>query len=79
VISAKTAAEYLKDLWPFIPPMEVTTLILMVFAGLTIMGISDSARVALAIFVLHMTTLTLFILWVVATSNMTQMWWTIGT
>jgi hypothetical protein len=46
-----------------LPPMEVTALILMFFAGLAIMGISDSARVALAIFVLHMTTLTLFVIW----------------
>ncbi len=76
VISAKTAAEYLKDLFPFMPPMEVTTLILIAFAGLTIMGITDSARVALAIFVLHMSTLTLFVLWVVASSDLTPMWWT---
>jgi amino acid transporter len=75
VISAKTAAEYLKDLFPFMPPMEVTALILMVFAGLTIMGITDSARVALAIFVLHLATLTLFVLWVLVSSNLLQMWW----
>ena len=74
VISAKTAAEYLKDLLPFLPPMEVTALILMSFAGLAILGITDSARVALAIFLLHLATLALFILWVLASSPMTQMW-----
>ncbi len=43
VISAKTSAEYLKDLLPVMPPMEITALILVAFAGLSIMGISDSA------------------------------------
>jgi amino acid transporter len=74
VISAKTAAEYLKDLLPLLPPMEVTALILMAFAGLTILGISDSARVALAIFVLHLATLTLFVLWVLASAPLAQTW-----
>jgi amino acid transporter len=74
VISAKTSAEYLKDLLPVMPPMEVTALILVAFAALTIMGISDSARVALVIFVLHMVTLVVFVLWTVAGSNLTSMW-----
>jgi amino acid transporter len=63
VISAKTAVEYLKTLLPMMPPMEGTALVLVVFAGLTILGISDSARVALAIFLLHLATLTLFVVW----------------
>jgi amino acid transporter len=63
VISAKTAAEYLKSLLPFLPPMEVTAAILIVFAGLTILGITDSALVALAIFILHLGALALFIFW----------------
>ena len=54
VISAKTAAEYFKTLAPALPPLETTALILMIFAGLTILGITDSARVALAIFLLHL-------------------------
>ena len=74
VISAKTAAEYLKDLFPMLPPMEVTTLILMAFALLTIMGIKDSARVALAIFLLHLATLTLFVLWVLVSVPLPEMW-----
>ena len=76
VISAKTSAEYLKDLIPLLPPMQITALILVAFAGLTIMGISDSARVALVIFVLHIGPLTLFVLWVFATSDLTAMWGT---
>ena len=75
VISAKTAAEYLKDLVPLLPPMEATALILILFAGLTIMGITDSARVALVIFLLHLVTLTLFVFWVFSASNLTTLWW----
>jgi amino acid transporter len=74
VISAKTAAEYLKDLFPVFPPMEVTALILMAFAVLAIMGITDSARVALAIFLLHLATLSLFVLWVLVSVPLPQMW-----
>ncbi len=63
VISAKTAAEYLDNLLPFLPAMEVTAVVLIIFAGLTILGITESARVALSIFVLHLGTLVLFIFW----------------
>jgi amino acid transporter len=74
VISAKTAAEYIKDLLPYLPPMETTAVILVVFAGLTIMGISDSARVALAIFLLHLATLTLFIVFVILALPAISLW-----
>ncbi|MEW6386265.1 MAG: APC family permease [Thermodesulfobacteriota bacterium] len=63
VISAKTAAEYLETLLPFLPPMEVTAVVLVFFAGLTILGITESARVALVIFIVHLGTLLLFIFW----------------
>ena len=62
VISAKTAVEYLDNLLPFLPAMEATAGVLVIFAALTILGISESARVALAIFVTHLSCLTLFIL-----------------
>ncbi len=75
VISAKTAVEYLRTLIPFLPSMEATALVLVVFAGLTILGITDSARVALAIFLLHLVTLTLFVFWILSTANLTTMWW----
>jgi amino acid transporter len=61
VISAKTAAEYIETLVPFLPPMEVTVVILVVFASLTIVGITESSRVALAIFIFHLTSLTLLL------------------
>lgn len=74
VISAKTAAEYLKDLIPGLPPLEATTVVLVVFAGLTILGITDSARVALGIFLLHLATLTLFVFWVIFSANLITHW-----
>jgi len=61
VISAKTAAEYLETLVPFLPPMEVTVVIMIIFAGLTIVGISESAKVALVIFVFHLAVLTVLL------------------
>ena len=63
VISAETAAEYLKNLAPFFPPMETSVVMLIIFAALTILGIAESARVALVIFIIHLSTLTLFIFW----------------
>ncbi|MFA4903229.1 MAG: APC family permease [Desulfobaccales bacterium] len=74
VISAKTAAAYLIDLYPGLPPLETTAVVLTVFAGLTILGITDSARVALGIFLLHLATLTLFVIWVIFSANLITHW-----
>lgn len=60
VISAKTAMEYLSQLLPDLPVIPATIGVLVVFAALAIIGISDSARVALGIFIFHIGTLTLF-------------------
>ncbi|MEJ2108451.1 MAG: APC family permease [Acidobacteriota bacterium] len=61
VISAKTAVEYSSTLIN-IPILPVTVGILAVFALLTILGITESARVAAVIFVLHLATLTVLVL-----------------
>jgi len=61
VISAKTAVEYSSTLMN-IPVLPLTIGVLAVFALLAILGITESARVALAIFVLHLTTLTVLVL-----------------
>ena len=74
VISAKTAAAYLMDLCPGFPPLETTAVVLTVFAGLTILGITDSARVALGIFLLHLATLTLFVIWVIFSADLITHW-----
>ena len=60
VISSKTAAEYLHTVFPSFGAMEGTVIILGVFAMLAIIGITESAVVALTIFIFHMGTLTTF-------------------
>ena len=75
VISAKTAAVYLHAVLPVLPVMVVTAVIIIIFAGLNILGITDSARVALVIFLLHLATLTLFILWANAVTSFADIWW----
>ncbi|MEJ2428679.1 MAG: APC family permease [Deltaproteobacteria bacterium] len=62
VISSKTAAEYLNTVFPAFSVMEGTISILGIFAILAIIGITESAVVALTIFVLHIGTLTAFCL-----------------
>ncbi len=59
VISANEAMHYAQGLWKGLPVMESTILLLAGFMGLTILGISDSARVAIGIFLIHLSTLTL--------------------
>ncbi len=62
VISSKTAAEYLHTMFPSFGVMEGTIFILGVFATLAIIGITESAVVALTIFIIHMSTLAAFCL-----------------
>jgi amino acid transporter len=61
VISAKTATEYLHTVLTQIPIIGVTAAIIVGFAILTILGVKDSAKVAKAIFIFHLLTLTLFV------------------
>ncbi len=61
VISANEAMHYAARIWSGLPVMEATVLLLAVFMGLTIMGISDSARVAIGIFVTHIGSLALLL------------------
>ncbi len=60
VISSKTAVEYLHSFFPSISVIEGTLCVLGLFAALAIIGITESAIVALAIFVFHMSCLTAF-------------------
>lgn len=57
VISARISMAYVESLFPQWPTIQATVLLLGLFAILTMMGISESARVAFSIFVLHMVTL----------------------
>jgi len=60
VISSKTAVEYLHSISPTFGVIEGTITVLGVFAVLAIIGITESAVVALTIFIFHMSTLTVF-------------------
>ncbi len=57
VLSAKTAIEYLDHAFPYFDVMQGTLILMGVFAVLAIIGITESARVALGILVVHMLTL----------------------
>ena len=57
VISANEAMHYLHHLFESLPIMIATMVLLAIFAGLTIMGITESAKVAIGIFVFHLASL----------------------
>jgi len=57
VISANEAIHYLHHLIPQMPVILFTIILLAVFASLTIGGISESAKVAIGIFLFHLTSL----------------------
>ncbi|MGD8858984.1 MAG: APC family permease [Myxococcales bacterium] len=59
VISAYEAMHYAHNLWPVLDVYLATIGLLGFFAVLNLVGITESARVALVIFVFHMATLTL--------------------
>ena len=60
VISSKTAVEYLHTIYPTFSVIEGTICVLGFFAMLAIVGITESAVVALTIFIFHMVTLASF-------------------
>jgi len=58
VISAKIAVSYLHTLVPSLEVISITIIVLALFATLNIIGIGESSKVAFAIFLLHILTLT---------------------
>ena len=59
VISANEAIHYLHHIVPAIPIIPITMALLGIFALLTIGGITESARVAIGIFLFHLLSLTI--------------------
>ena len=57
VISASEAIKYAHSLWGGIPIVYATILLLLVFMGLVILGIGESSKVAIVIFIFHLTSL----------------------
>ena len=61
VISASEAIHYAHKLWHSLPVTAATIVLLATFMGLAIIGIGESSKVAIAIFITHLVTLTLLI------------------
>lgn len=62
VISANLAVHYAHSLWQGLPLIAGTVVLLALFVVLTSLGIQESSRVAVAIFLFHIFTLSLLIL-----------------
>lgn len=61
VISANEAMRYLHSLWTTEPVVLSTILLLIFFAFLAILGIRESSKVAIVIFIFHLTSMMLLI------------------
>lgn len=61
VISASEAMHYMHTIWHSLPVTGATIAVLAFFMLLTIIGITESARVAIIIFIFHLSTLTLLL------------------
>ncbi|WP_036385195.1 APC family permease [Muricauda sp. MAR_2010_75] len=57
VISANEAMKYLYTMAPQLPVILATIVLLAIFMGLVIIGIGESSKVAIAIFIFHLTSL----------------------
>jgi amino acid transporter len=62
VISASEAIKYAHSLWSAIPIIYGTIFLLLIFMGLVILGIGESSKVAIAIFIFHLTSLVILCL-----------------
>lgn len=57
VISANEAMHYLHTIFPMIEVALATIILLLLFAGLTILGITESSKVAIGIFIFHLSSM----------------------
>lgn len=57
VISASEAVKYAHSIWEIIPVVPVTIGVLLIFMGLVILGIGESSKVAIFIFLFHLLSL----------------------
>lgn len=62
VISASEAMHYTQALWAGLPVIPATIGLLAFFMGLTIIGIGESSKVAIVIFITHLVSLTVLVL-----------------
>ena len=71
VLSAYEAMQYAHNLWPQIPVLAATVALLGFFAVLNLIGISESATVAVVVFAAHILTLAVLVLsagWIILRS-----------
>jgi len=61
VISASEAMHYLASIYKALPVDYSTTVVLLCFTGLAILGIGESAIVAVIIFIIHLSTLSILV------------------
>ncbi|GGG49491.1 APC family permease [Bizionia arctica] len=59
VISASEAVKYAHSIWEVIPIIPTTIGLLVLFMGLVIIGIGESSKVAIGIFIFHLVSLTI--------------------
>ncbi|MDC6389287.1 APC family permease [Maribacter sp. PR1] len=59
VISSSEAVKYAHSIWGYIPVLPTTITLLLVFMGLVILGIGESSKVAIGIFIFHLISLTI--------------------
>ena len=59
VISASEAMHYVHSIWHEMPVLVATVILLALFMGITILGIGESSKVAIGIFLFHLFSLTL--------------------
>lgn len=62
VISASEAVKYAHSLWDSIPVLEVTIGLLIIFMALATIGIGESSKVAIGIFLFHLASLVILCL-----------------
>ncbi len=62
VISATEAMKYLGSLWSSLPIIIATVVLLFLFMMLVISGITESSRVAIGIFLIHLTSLSVLVI-----------------
>jgi amino acid transporter len=62
VISASEAMHYVHQLWHGLPVIEATIVLLAFFMILTIIGIGESSRVAVGIFIFHLVSLVILVI-----------------
>jgi amino acid transporter len=73
VLSATEAMHYLQHLVKALPALPATTGLLGLFLALTLLGVSESAKVAVGIFLIHLATLTtlvIAIVWFIGANGM---------